>query len=279
MNYLRIERIIVLLFSLFPVLVLAQDSLVEYYGELTQGGIVVGKTDPNAQVFLNGELIEVTIGGHFVFGFGRDANLEQILRVTDSKGQSVEKSLSLKKRDYQIQRIEGVPQKTVTPPESALARIKKETAQVKEARKQFHLRTDFISQFKAPATGRITGVYGSQRVYNGTPKRPHYGVDYAGPVGADVSAPASGIVTLVHQDMYYSGGTLIIDHGYGLSSTFIHLSEVLVEVGQEVQQGDVIAKIGEGGRSTGPHLDWRMNWKNERVDPQLMLKVSLPVEF
>ncbi len=279
MKSLRIERLIVLLFSLSVFPVFAESPLIEYFGELTQGGIVVGKTQPNAQVRLNDERISLTKDGHFVFGFGRDASLSQKLKVTDAEGRSVEKILTLKKRDYKIQRIEGVPQKTVTPPEGALPRIKQETAQVKAARKQFHERSDFVSQFRAPATGRITGVYGSQRVYNGTPKRPHYGVDYAGPVGTPVSAPASGIVTLVHQDMYYSGGTLIIDHGYGLSSTFIHLSEVLVEVGQEVQQGELIAKIGQGGRSTGPHLDWRMNWKNERVDPLLMLKVALPENF
>ena len=279
MKSLRIERIIALFFCLSAFSVFAKSPVVEFYGELTQGGVVVGRTSPSAQLFLNDERIELSKDGYFVFGFGRDAGLNQKLKVTDAEGQSEEKILTLEKREYNIQRIEGVPQKTVTPPKEALPRIKKETAQVKAARKQFHKRTDFVSKFQAPATGRITGVYGSQRVYNGTPKRPHYGVDYAGPVGTPVSAPASGTVTLVHQDMYYSGGTLIIDHGYGLSSTFIHLSEVLVEVGQEVRQGDLIAKIGQGGRSTGPHLDWRMNWKTERVDPQLMLKVALPENF
>lgn len=279
MKKLRIKLSVVLLFLLLPATTFAEEPSLEIYGSLTQGGVVIGKTEPGATVLLNGQTIEMTQAGQFVFGFGRDADLNQTLEVVSSEGARVKKALSLAKRDYKIQRIEGVPQKTVTPPESALPRIRKETAEVKGARKQFHARTDFIRQFVKPASGPVTGVYGSQRVYNGHPKRPHYGVDYAGPVGAPVTAPASGIVTLVHPDMYYSGGTLIIDHGYGLSSTFIHLSEVLVEVGQEVEQGDLIAKIGQGGRSTGPHLDWRMNWKTERVDPELMLKVQLPEGF
>lgn len=279
MKSLRIERIIVLLFCLSSFSARAEGPVIEYYGELTQGGVLVGKTSPDGELLLNGERIEITREGRFVFGFGRDASLSQTLKVSDAEGRSVERILTLKKREYNIQRIEGVPQKTVTPPKAVLPRIREETAQVKAARKQFHKRTDFVSPFRAPATGRITGVYGSQRVYNGTPKRPHFGVDYAGPVGTPVSAPGSGIVTLVHLDMYYSGGTLIVDHGYGLSSTFIHLSEVLVKVGQEVEQGDVIAKIGQGGRSTGPHLDWRMNWRDQRVDPLLMLKVALPEGF
>jgi murein DD-endopeptidase MepM/ murein hydrolase activator NlpD len=279
MKNLRIEQIIVLLFFWSMSSAFAEGPEIEYYGELTQGGVLVGKVAPSAELFLNDERIEVTKEGHFVFGFGRDASLNQTLIVADVEGRREERVLTLAKREYNVQRIEGVPQKTVTPPKEVLPRIKEETAQVKAARMQFHERTDFVSRFRPPSSGRITGVYGSQRVYNGTPKRPHFGVDYAGPVGEPVFAPASGIVTLVHQDMYYSGGTLIIDHGYGLSSTFIHLSEVLVAVGQEVQQGDVIAKIGQGGRSTGPHLDWRMNWKSERIDPQLMLKVELPEGF
>ena len=275
----RIERLFVFVFFLISAFASADSPGLEYYGSLTQGGILIGKAEKATEVFLNGEQVELTEKGQFVIGFGRDAELEQTLELVDSEGKRSFETLKLVKREYSIQRVEGVPQKTVTPPKSALPRIQQETAQVQAARKQFHVRHDFLGRFEAPASGRITGVYGSQRFYNGQPKRPHFGVDYAGPVGTPVRAPANGIVTLVHPDMYYSGGTLIIDHGYNLSSTFIHLSEVLVKEGQEVAQGDIIAKIGQGGRSTGPHLDWRMNWKSERVDPQLMLEVQLPDEF
>ena len=131
--------------------------------------------------------------------------------------------------------------------------------------------------FAWPAKGRISGVYGSQRVLNGEPRRPHFGLDIAAPEGTNVFAPADGLITLTHPDMYFSGGTIILDHGQGLSSTFLHLSKILVEAGTFVKQGDLIARIGATGRASGPHLDWRMNWLDRRVDPQpLMSGVMQP---
>lgn len=258
---------------------LANALSVELHGEQTQGGILVGKTHAANRVRLQDKQVELSEQGYFVLGFGRDADLTQRLVIANTKGEQLEKIIKLDERKYKTQYVEGVPKNTVNPPPERLIRIRGETSLVRNARKKMHDRTDFLEAFIVPAKGRITGVYGSQRFYNGEPKRPHYGIDYAGPIGAPVNAPASGVVTLVHSDMFYSGGTLIVDHGYGLSSTFIHLSEVLVEEGQEVEQGQLIAKIGAGGRSTGPHLDWRMNWLDQRVDPALMLKVQLPEGF
>ena len=128
-----------------------------------------------------------------------------------------------------------------------------------------------MQPFVWPIEGRITGVYGSQRVYNGVAGRPHYGVDVAAPVGAEVNAPAAGRIVLAHNNMFYSGGTLIIDHGHGLTSSFLHLSKILVEEGQEVQGGELVAEVGATGRVKGPHLDWRMNWRGARVDPELLV--------
>ena len=156
-----------------------------------------------------------------------------------------------------------------------MKRIKQDAALVREARRIRRNVDDFTAGFIQPAEGVITGVYGSQRFYNGVPKSPHYGIDYAAPTGAPVKAPAAGIITMVHDDFFYSGGTLILDHGHGLSSTFLHLSEILVEQGQSVSAGMVIAKVGASGRATGPHLDWRMNWLDQRIDPQLVLE-TLP---
>jgi len=258
---------------------MAGDISVEYHGAQTQGGVIVGKTQVGNRLSLQGVNVPVSDQGYFVLGFGRDAVLDQQLTITSSSGKTVETRIKLEKRTYKTQHVEGVPANTVNPPPERLARIKKETAQVRTARKNRLNRDDFLQPFVAPSKGRITGVYGSQRYYNGVPKRPHYGIDYAGPVGAPVIAPASGVVTLVHPDMFYSGGTLIIDHGQGLSSTFIHLSKVLVKEGDEVAQGELIAEIGAGGRSTGPHLDWRMNWLDQRVDPAMMLKIRLPDDF
>lgn len=244
---------------------------IKLIGVLSQGSLVNGKVEKGVNVFLNGKAINVTPNGDFVLGFGRDAQLIQKLSLEKSGKQLAEQSITLQKREYKVQRVEGVPQKMVTPDPSKTARINADAHLVKTARKK-NLRFEyFLVPFIAPSNGQITGVYGSQRVFNGTPKRPHYGLDYAGPVGTIVYAPAGGVVTLTHDNMYYSGGTLIIDHGYGVSSTFLHLSALLVKEGDQIKQGDPIAKIGKGGRATGPHLDWRINWFDVRIDPQLVL--------
>ncbi|MDX1451721.1 MAG: M23 family metallopeptidase [Oleiphilaceae bacterium] len=243
-------------------------------GIWTQGGVVRGEVPIGTKLWLNDQPVAVSNQGHFVLGFGRDAELVQTLKWCSDNNVCASKGFALEPRNYREQRIEGVPQNTVTPPQHVLDRIRDETAQVKESRAVFLENSFFMQPFIAPIDGPITGVYGSRRVYNGVPKRPHYGVDYAAPVGASVRAPADAVITLAHDDMYYSGGTLIMDHGQGLSSTFIHLSEILVKPGQKVKQGEVVAKVGQGGRSTGPHLDWRVNWHQVRMDPQLLIKLG-----
>lgn len=243
-------------------------------GELTQGSAIRGILPVDASLKLNGLTVNATSDGGFFIGFGRDAALEQTLTLIDPKGKISTATLALSEREYKIQKVNGVPSQTVSPSQKHLKRIRSETAQVKAARAKISQHTAFLEDFIVPMKGPITGVYGSQRIYNGVPKRPHYGVDYAGPVGTLVSAPASGLVTLAHNNMFYSGGTLIVDHGYGVSSSFLHLSEILVEEGDYVKQGDPIAKVGKGGRATGPHLDWRMNWYDVRIDPLKVLKLS-----
>ena len=175
------------------------------------------------------------------------------------------------KREYAIQRLEGLPPKMVTPPPEVTARIQADQRMVAAARKRDTPITHFAETFVWPCLGRISGVFGSQRILNGQPKQPHYGVDVAVPTGTPMRAPAGGIVSLAHPDMYYTGGTLMIDHGYGLSSAFLHLSKLLVKEGQVVKQGEVVALTGATGRVTGPHLDWRMNWFDARVDAELLV--------
>lgn len=247
----------------------------ELQGEFQQGGLLVGQVAAGEQVTFAGRKVRVAEDGRFVIGVGRDAPTSVALQVTDASGVSREESVSIDQREYRIQRIEGVPQRTVTPPKEVLERIRKESAQVRAARANDSERRDFLAGFHMPMEGPITGVYGSQRVYNGVPKNPHYGLDIAGPTGKLVHSPAAGVVTLVHRDMYFSGGTLIVDHGHGIYSTFIHLSDILVQPGARVEVGDAIAKVGSTGRSTGPHLDWRINWFNVRLDPELVMK-ALP---
>ncbi len=240
-------------------------------GPLTQGAVLFGETQPGASILLDGQPVMVDSEGRFLLGFGRDAEPQAVLEVTQPDGTRSRQTLSIARRDYAIERIDGLPPAKVTPPESVRQRIADDNAQVRRARALRELRNDFSNGFIWPAEGRISGVYGSQRVLNGQPRRPHYGIDIAAPTGSPVLAPAGGVVTLAHPDMYYSGGTLIVDHGHGLSSTFLHLDQIDVEVGQRVQQGEVIATIGATGRVTGPHLDWRMNWGKERVDPELLV--------
>ncbi|WP_152206364.1 M23 family metallopeptidase [Marinobacter changyiensis] len=239
----------------------------EFEGNLVQGGLLFGDAEPGSQVWLNDRPVRVTGDGRFVLGFGRDAEPNQQVRIAAPGGNEQVRELTLAQRDYDIQRVNGVPSRTVTPSEEHLARIRREAARVRDVRATDSDLRGFLQPFIWPAEGRISGVYGSQRVYNGEPRSPHYGVDIAAPKGSPVIAPAAGMVTMAEPDLFYSGGTLIIDHGYGVSSTFLHLDGFEVEPGQRIEQGDVIGRVGSTGRSTGPHLDWRINWYGVRVDP------------
>ena len=210
--------------------------------------------------------------GFFVFGFGRDAAGEAVLIITYPGGEEETRRFAIASRQYDIQHIEGLPQKMVTPPPELLARIREEGAIVRAARAFDTAETHLFAPFAWPARGPISGVYGSQRVLNGEPRQPHFGVDIAAPEGTPVRAPAGGEIRLAEVDLYYSGGTVILDHGHGLSSTFLHMSRVDVAVGQRVAQGEVIGAIGATGRVTGAHLDWRMNWFERRLDPALLVE-------
>ncbi|WP_342779140.1 M23 family metallopeptidase [Catenovulum sediminis] len=242
---------------------------------LVQGGFVRGQYQSCISVTVKDTQTEqtgqCTDDGRFLIGFGRDADTKQTLIFETTTGQKAF-TVEIKKRTYKTDKITGVPQKTVTPPDSVLARIRSENEKIWVARHHKTPRLDFLSDFIWPAQGRISGVYGSQRIFNGTPKRPHYGLDIAAITGTKVIAPAAGIVRLVHNDMFYSGGTLILDHGFGITSTFIHLSKIDVIEGQIIKQGEKIAEIGQSGRASGPHLDWRINWFNVRLDPKLWLE-------
>ena len=246
----------------------------ELRGEAVQGGLIFGQTSPGAQVMLDETEVMVSPDGDFVIGFGRDETGQRNLIIHQPTGEKDRLTLSIELREYDIEHVDGLPPKTVTPDPEAAERIRQEGAMVSKARARRDRRTDYEAGFAWPASGRISGVYGSQRVLNGEPRRPHYGLDIASPAGSPVYAPADGIITLTHPDMYFSGGTIIMDHGQGLSSSFLHLSKILIETGTPVKKGDLIAEVGATGRASGPHLDWRMNWLNRRVDPELLLEGS-----
>jgi len=240
-------------------------------GQEVQGGLIFGFTEPGANVTVDKRSVRVSADGAFLLGFGRDETEPRNVNIVCADGAIATHSFRPKSREYAIQKITGVPQRTVTPSEAHLKRIRSENAQIGRARKLDDARTDFLQDFIWPVEGPITGVYGSQRVYNGKPRRPHFGVDVAAPVGTLVVAPSDGLITLAHPDMFYSGGTVFLDHGHGLSSAFLHMDTVTVTKGQKVKQGDPIGTVGAKGRATGPHLDWRMNLFRTRLDVELFM--------
>jgi len=245
----------------------AQDTpSLELKGRFEQGALIFGQTAPGVVVRVDERVLRTAADGRFVFGLDRDAAPEVTLVLTPPGGAPTTLRYPVSKRSYVIQKLNGLPPKLVNPDPKMDARIAAESASNRAARAR-DTAVDYVFQpFIWPARGPITGVFGSQRILNGDPKQPHYGVDVAGPVGSPVVAPADGIVSLTNPDMFFSGGTLYLDHGHGVSSAFLHLSKILVKPGQTVKQGEKIALIGKTGRVTGAHLDWRVNWFEARVD-------------
>ena len=238
----------------------------------SQGAMVIGNTHPAAVVEYAGRTLRVTPYGSFVFGIGRDATGEAVLRIKQPATGWVEHRIAITPRDWPVERINGVPPATVDPPKAIAERIEREQARVSAARERDDARTGFAQAFAWPLQGRISGRFGNQRVYNGTPKSPHSGMDIAAPAGTPVKAPADGVVSFADAGLYLTGGTLVLDHGHGISSNFLHLSRIDVRPGDAVRQGDVIGAVGATGRATGPHLHWGMNWFDVRIDPLLVLE-------
>ena len=238
-------------------------------GQFTQGGLVIGRTVPGAKVYVDGTPVRVSAAGDFVLGFGRDAAAEVKVRVTAPTGGSEVRKMAVQSREFKVQRIDGLPPKQVTPDPEVVKRITAESALIKATRKIDTPTPHFKSGFVWPIQGVVSGVFGSQRILNGKPRSPHSGVDIAAPRGAVVRASADGVISLVHQDMYFTGKTVLIDHGFGLASVFIHMDEILVREGQKVAQGTPIGKVGATGRATGPHLHWGISLFQIRLDPSL----------
>lgn len=244
----------------------------ELDGELVQGGLVQGRIAPGSKVQLDGERIRIDENGRFLLGFDRDAGATADLRITYPDGRQVQRSLTIEQRDYKIQRIDGLPQRKVTPSAAELERIQRESESMDAARARTReTESLYLDDFIWPVSGRISGVYGSQRILNGEPRRPHYGVDIAASEGTPIRAPAAGVVAFTHPGMYFNGATVLLDHGHGLTSTYIHLSEIRVEAGNWVDQGQVIGAVGASGRATGPHLHWGVDWLDAHLDPQRLV--------
>jgi murein DD-endopeptidase MepM/ murein hydrolase activator NlpD len=240
-------------------------------GDFIQGALIRGRTDPTANVTLDGRKLSLTKDGHFVFGVAYDRDTPAQLKIALVEGAVEEKLIDLAKRTYSVQNINGLPEKFVEPPKSVLARFERDNKLIGAARARDTDEAWFADEFEWPVKGPVTGVYGSQRVLNGVPKRPHFGVDIAAPEGRPIKAPVGAIVAMAEEDLYYTGGTMILDHGHGVSTSYLHMSRLDAKVGDRVAKGDVIGLVGKTGRATGPHLCWRLNWFAERLDAALVV--------
>ena len=241
-----------------------------FEGKFIQGSFILGYTEPGNEVLIDKKKVKVSSEGYFVFGLGRDRKNDVIIKINNKK--IIKKVL---KREYNIQKIDGLEEKKVTPPEEVYERIKRENKWIGEARAINSDLTFFKKNFINPLENAIvTGVYGSQRILNGKPKWPHYGIDFAADKGTEIKAMLDGVVTMAEPDLFYTGGTLIFDHGHGISTLYMHMEKILVKIGQKVKQGDIIGTVGSTGRSTGAHLDVRLNWFNVRLDPATVLNLD-----
>ncbi len=263
--------------SLFLLLVPSVASALTLDGKATQGGLMIGRAAPGAKVALDGKPVPLTPGGDFVIGFGRDAGSSAVLTVIHADGRSEKRMIKVAARKYRIQRVDGLPPRKVEPKQQDVARIVAERDLLRAVRARRTPESWFRGGFVWPARGRISGVYGSQRILNGKPRRPHLGVDVAAPEGSKVVAAADGVVALAHEDMFFTGKTVHIDHGLGLGTVYAHLSRLHVKQGDRVKKGQLIGRIGKTGRATGPHLHWGMTLGSVRLDPALVVgKMSGP---
>ena len=259
-----------ILITLIFLLITTSSFAVTFKGKFIQGSFILGKTDPGSKVSIDNQKVRVTPDGYFAFGLGRDRKNDVVITINEKK--IIKK---IYKREYKIQRIDGLEEKKVTPPEEVYERIKRENKWIGKARAINSDLVFFKKKFINPLESAIiTGVYGSQRILNGKPKWPHYGIDFAAEEGTDIKAMLDGVVTLAEPDLFYTGGTLIFDHGHGISTLYMHMKKLMVKKGQKVKQGDIIGTVGSTGRSTGAHLDVRLNWFEIRLDPATVLDIK-----
>ena len=260
------QRILLILAILFS----TNSFAIEFNGKFIQGHFIIGKTEPKSKIIIGKKEVKVSKDGYFVFGIDRDRKFDVLVtKIKEGKKEKIIKKVF--KRKYKIQRIDGLPENKVTPPEEVYKRIKDENYRIGEARAINSNLIFFKNKFIMPVNGIVTGVYGSQRILNGKPRWPHYGIDIAAKQGTKIKSSGTGIVTMAEDDLYYTGGTVIMDHGHGISTIYSHLEKVMVRVGDKINQGDIIGTVGSTGRSTGPHLDFRINWFQTRLDPMTVL--------
>lgn len=255
-----------------------QDSDLALNGAFVQGGFAMGRTWPQALIFVDGEaLATASDSGLFVVGFDRDA--PPSVEIEAREGRRIARHrLTVRPGQFASTRINGLPPSTVAPSDPALLeRIRQESALKAEGFASRADSDDFRTGFIWPLDRfRVSSAWGAQRVLNGTPARPHYGIDLAAPAGTPIRAPADGLVVLARTGLHFEGGLTLIDHGQGLITACLHQSRIGVTAGQKISQGQTIGRVGMSGRATGPHLCWRMRWRDRNLDPSLMIGQPAP---
>ena len=263
---------ILLYFILSHIFFIFHSNAIELKGSFIQGGLLVGKVSTEDIVYYNGDRVPIDETGEFILGLGRKHPKKGQLKIIKNDNNTIIKNIIVKQREYKVQKINNLNKNKVTPPKEYYDRIKNEVKIIKKAKSLDVNYSYYHAGFMMPAEGVITGVYGSQRILNGIPKRPHYGIDIANKPGSPILAPSDGIVVMTEEDLYFSGATIILSHGRGLTSSLLHLKKILVEKGSLVKKGQVIGLMGATGRATGSHLDWRMELRGVRIDPNLLIK-------
>jgi len=248
-----------------------QVCALELKGTFEQGSLIIGKTNPSNEIYVDQKKLKVSKEGYFVFGISRDRKKNIIISIgEDNKASQVIKSV--KSRKFKVQKIDGLPKRKVSPNDEDMKRIRKEGKLIAKAKNVNSDLSFFFKDFIRPVDGITTGVFGSQRVLNGKPRRPHYGIDIAAAKGTKIKNSNSGNVLLAANNLFFTGGTIVIEHGHGLISIYSHLDKIFVKKGDFVKKGELIATVGSTGRSTGPHLDFRLYCRNIPVDPDLVIK-------
>lgn len=246
-----------------------------FNGKFVQGGIVIGQNKLAKKVFFNKKIIQISKDGYFMFGFGRDYKSSSTLKIIkDSKDDILKYNFNIEKSIYKIEKISGLPNKMVTPGPEFYKKINEDRTLIKNSMNEKYVVDKFPLTFIKPTEGRISGIYGSQRILNGVKKNPHGGLDIAAPEGTPIKTMSDGKVLLAVKGLYYTGNIVIIDHGYDLQSMYIHMKDINIKKGDLVKQGQIIGTVGSTGRSTGPHLHWNVYWNKVRVNPEILLAIS-----
>jgi murein DD-endopeptidase MepM/ murein hydrolase activator NlpD len=253
----------------------AENTRLSFQGSQEQGGLTIGRAPPRSHVDVNDKPVLVSPEGIFTIGFSYDSTEPIHVAAVYPDGSSETRDVHARVRQYEIQAINGVPEKYVEPPPEVAQRIAHERELIWEARLRETDGTDFTEALEWPCPGILSSRYGSQRVLNGRPMAPHLGVDIAAPEGTPIHAAADAVVS-ISGEFYLEGGLTVLDHGHGVSTCYLHQSKRLVEAGQKVSRNEVIGLVGMTGRATGPHMHWGLAWFQVKLDPSRSTRTPEP---